>query len=118
MLECVKDTDEAIVDRNHETRGEQLQLEARVHERRAVREELEVRDDAEEPARGLRDLRLVGPVVPFRLSEIPRDAGEQFLRALDDLPFVVFLQVTLSKDAQGVLGQLRIRLTGHDVEGP
>ena|SRR5438128_9492654 len=118
MLDALENSDEAVVDWQNETRRELLQLESRVHQRRTVREKVEIRHHPIESPCGFLDLGLRGAIVPFRLRQVPRDAGEQFLRALDDIPFVVFLQVTLSKDAQGVLGQLRIRLTGHDVEGP
>src|SRR6266571_4417516 len=64
------------------------------------------------------DSDLTRTVVAFRLREIPSDTSEQLPRSLNDLSLVVLLQVPLLQDAQRVLGQLRIGLTGHDFDGP
>ena len=49
-------------------------------------------------------MRLACAIIPFSLRKVPGDAREQFLRRLDDATRVVFLQVSLLEDAQGVLG--------------
>src|SRR3989442_2802809 len=116
LLESVKDADETIVDRNHETCREQLQIQPRVHERRAVRQELQVRDDPVEPPCGLFDLGLARPVIPLRLRKVPGHAGEELLRRLDDAALVVFLEISLLKDAQRVVRQLRIRFVRDDFD--
>src|SRR2546428_9932583 len=116
LLESVKDADETIVDRNHETRREQLQIQPRVHERRAVRQELQVRDDPVEPPCGLFDLGLARPVIPLRLRKVPGHAGEELLRRLDDAALVVFLEVSLLKAPQRVVHQARIRFVRDDFD--
>src|SRR5438309_2946262 len=118
LFQRVEDSDETIVDREHKTGREQLQLEARVHQGRTIRKELEARDDSEKLPRGLLDLRLGSAIIPFRLSEIPGNARKQFLGSFDDSALVVFLEIPLLENTQRVLGQFRIWLTGHDLEGP
>src|SRR2546427_11360375 len=115
MLDALENADEAVVDWQNETRRELLQLESRVHQRRTVREKVEIRHHPIESPRGFLDLGLCGAIVPFRLRQVPSDAREEFLRRLDDAALVVLLQVTLSKDAKRVLGQLRSRLTGREL---
>src|SRR6266852_4264027 len=93
LFERVKDADEAIVHRNHETRREQLQLEPRVHQGRTVRQEFETGHDAKETPRRFLDLDFVRAVVTLGLREVPGDPGEKLPRSLDDLSLFVFLQV-------------------------
>src|SRR5437016_4044332 len=101
-----------------ETSAELLQLEPGIHEGRTVRKEFEVRDNLEEPPRGLLDLGVGGPVIPLGLRQIPSDPSKELLRSLDDFALVVLLQVALGEHAQRILGQLRIGLTGHNFDGP
>src|SRR5438128_2454622 len=101
-----------------ETSAELLQLEPSIHEGRTVGKEFETRDDPEEASRGLFDLGLVGPVIPFGLRQIPSDSSKELLGRLDDAALVVLLQVALHEHAQRILGQLPIRLTGHNLDGP
>jgi len=101
-----------------ETSAELLQLEPGIHEGRTVGKEFETRDDPEEASRGLFDPGLVGPVIPFGLRQIPSDSSKELLGRLDDAALVVLLQVALHEHAQRILGQLRIRLTGHNLDGP
>src|SRR5712692_1922557 len=118
VLQAVENSNEAVVYGQHETSRQLLQLEPRVHQRRTVREEVQIRYHPIESPRGLLHLRLVGSVCPFGLCEVPCNSREQLPRRLDDAALVVLLEVPLLEDAQRILGQLWIRLTGHDLEGP
>ena len=110
LLQRLENTDEAVVHGEDETGREQLQLEPRVHERRAVRQELEVRHDTVEPPCGLLDLGLVCTINPLRLRQVPSDAPEELFRRFDYAALVVLLQVALLQDAARVVRQLRIGL--------
>ena len=100
-----------------EARRQLLQFQTGVHQGRGIREELEVRHQAVERLRGLEDLLFRRAVCAVRLGKVPRDPPEQLPRCLGDLPGLILSQVALLQDAEGVLGQPGVGLTGDEVEG-
>jgi len=99
-----------------EARAELLQFQPRVHERRRVRQELEVRDHPVEHLRPLRDLVLRRAVQPVCLGEVPSDPPEQLAGGLNHLPALVLLQVPLLEHPEGVLRELGLGLTGDEID--
>src|SRR3989441_12267319 len=75
-----------------EASTELLQLEPSIHEGRTVRKEFKVRDDPEERPRGLFDLSLGGPEIPFGLPKIPTDRCKDLLSVFENWALVAFVK--------------------------
>jgi hypothetical protein len=111
VLEGVVDAVYGVLDRQHEARGELLQLPPGVHEGRRVGHELPGEHHLEEPLLGL----LVEPLgllalleAELALGNVRRDPPEHLYWLLDGLALLVLLEVALLENGERVVGEFYI----------